>query len=177
LGEQQYFVANSKSHGVSLLIFDDEDVRAAFKQAAGKGKSSLPNGAVKLFLDKLYAGPIQGDNDEELLRAFLGDQEELLLEDLLDAVRQAQDQIRETQTCAPNICYEYDSNKAFRDAGKQLKHNPNDKYVNPVTASMEYGWQEDTKFAMLDKQITKRYPKRASPETRFADAMAADGAL
>ncbi len=87
---------------------------------------------------------------------------------------QARERTKESLSSAHYKAAEYDSNKEFRDSGKRLEYNPNEKFINPVTSSQTYGWKEDTEFARLDKIITKRYPKTASPETRFADAMAAD---
>ncbi len=72
LGEQNYFMANSASHGINLTLFGPQDMKVAFKQAAGKKMKTLPAERVGVFLEKLYAGPMKNPQDEEMMIEALG---------------------------------------------------------------------------------------------------------
>mmetsp|Transcript_24054 Transcript_24054/g.68178 ORF Transcript_24054/g.68178 Transcript_24054/m.68178 type:complete len:192 (+) Transcript_24054:177-752(+) len=183
LGEQQYFRSNSNSHGLDLTLFSETDFINAAHQTWGEDTTLLDLDKLDLYFEKLYRGPLIGSSDKDLVLEALpvaADGSAVPLADLVNALLDAQQSQREIAAGREYNANEYRSNTTMREAGRRnerLKHNPRDKYVNPVTAAMEVGWSTGSRFAELDRQATKRFPKRFSQETAFADAMAAAGNL
>jgi hypothetical protein len=174
LGEQQYFRANS-STGLDLQLFVERDFRAAAERQVG-ARGAMPVSEVRQLLEKLYQGPLVGQHDEQLVRAHIG--ESATVAQLVVALLAAKEEDkRMAKEYKPT---EYQSNTAMRDASRRnerLKHDPVHKFTQPVVSSHHYGWHNGTAFADKLKAQAQSFPKKASPESAFADAMAAAGAL
>jgi len=179
LGEQRPFHASSR-HGLDLSLFVLKDFQVAFDRTFGMEADCLPLDALPKYLEKLYEGPLVGEEDEALIQQILENHgvigQYVRREDLIEAVVRA----KEIES-DPNFwgekeykAAEHSSNASLREACKRnerLKYGPKDKFLNPLTAAQEVGWHiGDTKFAKMDRECTKRFPKTSSEISRFADA-------
>lgn len=184
LGEQEYF-RDSSEHGLDLTLFSKHDVEAAITKTAGKNHNHMGMSMIKKFLTTLYRGPIVPVWDEGLIREELlkrghsEDVEEIPRELFFEACWAARGRCVHPSFHGEREYkpVEYTSMTSYKDATRRnvrLTHNPRDKFLNPVVSSHTIGWNVgETAFAKLDAKCTKRFPKTSSPESLFADAMAA----
>jgi len=137
-------------------------------------KAEVDLAEIKEFLRAfLYEGPMIGKDDEELILENLDSEEQFLSKEaFLAALLKARNEYfgRRPDTFKP---VEFRSNREMREK-KVLQYNPRDKFLNPIIASQEIGWDVGrSQFEELDAKASKKFPKLSTPETRFANAYAA----
>lgn len=181
LGEQCVFAAHARGAD-NLLLFSEKDFNNAFDRAVRKGKKNqIDTEQLENYFKELYGGPLFPVEEAEKAKQYFNSSTGLdkktfvskLIEDrnILMDFAQAQEEI-EGRT---KVAAEFKSNDRFRECarkGEKLKYGPFEKYSKPVLSSQRVGWdQHESKFGAMNKKAAKRYPKVASEETRFADAM------
>ncbi|GBG31414.1 Hypothetical Protein FCC1311_076382 [Hondaea fermentalgiana] len=184
LGEQAYF-RDSSEHGLDLALFSEDDLERALDRTVGKNATTVELSKIPDYLVVLYKGPLVPKWDDDLIREQLtalgmeDGAQDVARDVFLEACRKAREATMHPSfhEGRPYKAVEYRSMSEFKDATKRnvrLAHNPRDKFLNPVVSSHSVGWNVgETEFAKLDAKCTKRFPKTASPESLFADAMAA----
>lgn len=182
LGEQNLFQANSREQ-FNLSLFDEADFVRAFEQIvmAREDETSILAEDIVPFLQELYLGPMIPEADyKELFSMFEDENSRVSKTDVMaKLVETRAATIRNnTSESGTTKSSELTSNREFRERCKRnerLSYAPGEKYSYPITTNHEMGWEAFQQRDTLKPSSKAFHPRIASNETKFADAMVANG--
>ena len=176
LGPQDHFAASSKAF-CNIQVFEDEDFEWAWKRGVGDVKSTKI-GMLPDIMKVLFHGPPPNNDQEKINDGFhmdvQDDENPLSFADYMNTMGNIREQLtneeRINKNKAKKHC-EFNSSSEFQDSLKRhhrMDRNLQDKQINPLTCSQEYGW---------DKQSPEK-PKagrETSAVAKFAEELIRNG--
>jgi len=158
LGPQSIFQSNLLSIQ-NFTLFSEEEYRSAFAHASA-GAEAVSAGLVPGILKEVFGGRPPAEEVAGIC-AELGEEPVTLAALLAAAGTVAETLKSKSQQNVSTGEFTYDLRRHAR-----MEFSPADAYARPLTSSQQHGWEPVDPSSM-----GKRYPKKSSAETRYADAM------
>jgi len=156
----------------SLNHFSDDLFKQAFNKLDKDNANQIPFDQIRVLLNEVYQSEAPEAEVRDILVQLDNGQHDqtVSLQQLMLAVQIVKEKRRhlsEVTAC------EHGSWSAYRDdmhKHKRLEYEPHDKFRQPLTTSMDYGWYKPTKVERV-----QRIPNKSCAETLYASEMVKSG--